>query len=86
VIPLEGELLINFYNYPGTRGTLNPRRIMSSGELKDIKSTLIDSVIVDRPFIFNGLVPHDYCPKDKMITMVILKIPLNIDFNSINIS
>lgn len=80
IIPLEGSLTMNFYSYPGTRETLHPSRRMRLSELNDIKSTLLETVIVDRPIIFNGLVPHDYQPTDDSILMLILKIPLDTDW------
>jgi hypothetical protein len=83
IIPLEGSLTMNFYSYPGTRETLHPSRKMSVSELNDIKSILLESVIVDRPFIFNGLVPHDYQPTGAPVLTLILKIPLNINWESI---
>ncbi len=80
IIPLEGSLTMNFYSYSGTRETLHPSRRMRLSELNDIKSTLLETVIVDRPIIFNGLVPHDYQPTDDSILMLILKIPLDTDW------
>jgi hypothetical protein len=64
IIPLAGDLFYNFYSYPGTlvngRPTLSPDSTYDDGLIPTIEATLIETVQVDRPMIFNGQITHSY--------------------------
>jgi hypothetical protein len=83
IFPLQGILKLNFYSYPATRKTLSPFRWKTVNELESIEKTLICSVNVDQPLVFNGLIPHSYGPVDKSALLLFLKIPLTISWDNI---
>jgi len=86
IIPLRGSVVINFFNYASAREDLHPAKVISQDELEAIKSTLIEQVVIDRPFLFNGLVVHDYKPADTRTLALILKIPLSVSWELIGAS
>ena len=75
IFPLEGNLTVNFYSYPATRETLSPFIPRSKDKIAEIEHTLISSVLVDRPFAFDGLVPHSYGSSRNHAVIAVLKIP-----------
>jgi hypothetical protein len=83
IIPLRGKILINFFSYSDSRENLHPSRNTNQNELSAIRNTLIEQVVIDRPFLFNGLVVHDYKPTEGRALALILKIPLNTSWDSL---
>jgi hypothetical protein len=64
IIPMVGNLEYNFYSYTAPlvngRPYLPPEASRSDAEISMIKSTLIETVQIDQPTIFNGQIPHSY--------------------------
>jgi len=64
IFPMVGTLEYSFYSYTAPvvngRPTLSPNNSLPESQLAEITSTLIETVTVDRPMIFNGQIPHSY--------------------------
>jgi hypothetical protein len=80
IFPIDGHLTINFYSFSATRETLSPYKKLTDAEYKIIEDTLIDTVVIDRPMAFNGLIPHSYGSADRAVIIAILKIPLEVSW------
>lgn len=80
IFPLLGELQINFYSYQGTRESLSPYRKIIKEEVDEIESTLIETVEINKPMAFNGMVAHSY-GSTKAVVIAVLKIPLGIQWH-----
>ncbi len=84
LFPISGTLKLNFYSYPGTRETLGPFIPKTTKLLNEIESTLIETVLIDKPVAFNGLIPHSYGPVGVQVLVAVLKIPLDVDWNNVD--
>lgn len=64
IFPIIGTLEYSFYGYTAPvvngRPTLPPTNQRTESQLAEITSTLIETVTVDQPMIFNGQIPHSY--------------------------
>jgi hypothetical protein len=64
IFPMAGNLHYSFYSYTAPvvngRPSLSPNVQRTESEISEIKSTLIETVTIDQPIIFNGKLPHSY--------------------------
>ena len=85
VFPLGGACVFNFYSYgSGDREKMSPLREQVRGETTAIRNTLTESVTVENDVVaLNGLMTHDYNPVGDGLICAILKIPLNVTWDSL---
>ena len=87
VIPVWGTVDYSFYSYPGTivngRPHLPPDNGYDEALIPEIKSTLIETVAVDKPMAFNGLVTHSYSFTRTNPIYLLFKIPPEVSWDDV---
>ena len=88
ILPVWGTVAYSFYSYPGTmvngRPTLPPDNGYDESIIPEIKATLVETVEVDRPMAFNGLVTHSYNLVGHTNPLYLLfKIPVGVEWATV---
>lgn len=89
IFPIYGKLDFRFYSYEAPvvngRPSLSPEKDAVSDELKtQIETMLSDTIIIDKPTIINGLIPHSYhIHNNQNPLFLVFKIPLDVSWEAV---
>lgn len=87
IFPLRGTILTKFFSYNPESVNGRPELIRELPSLKarsDLYNSFIEEVVIDKPTAINGLVVHQYTPVDNVAVFFCLKIPLYVDWNTVD--